>query len=268
MSDVEIAAAPGVAGLAPLTDGGLSASLSEVLGVAPAVAAVESLAAAGHPKAALLVDGPRRRAALRRYRVVKRAFDLVVGSVALLVALPVILVASALVVLDSPGSPFYRQRRVGVGGREFWCWKIRTMYDRCDDEIHRQHLRRLIKNGATDIAERLPADPRITRIGQWLRMISIDELPQLWNVVNGTMSLVGPRPPIPYEVACYQQWHLRRLEVPGGLTGLWQVTQRGQVTFDEMCRLDIEYIERRSIWQDLRILARTPAAVFSRRGAG
>ncbi len=137
-----------------------------------------------------------------------------------------------------------------------------------DDTIHRDHLRYLITNSENVVAARITDDPRITRVGRWLRKSSLDELPQLWNVLRGDMSLVGPRPPLPYEVDHYKPWQKGRLVVKPGLTGYWQVLGRGQVTFDEMCRMDLTYIEKRSIGLDLWILLKTPTAVVSRRGAG
>jgi len=202
------------------------------------------------------------------YRAAKRALDITVAGLVLLVALPFLAVFAVLIKLDSPGPVIYAAPRVGRRGRTFPCFKLRTMRADADDTIHREYLQHLITNSHAAVATRLPDDPRITRVGRWLRKSSLDELPQLWNVLRGDMSLIGPRPPIPYEVDCYQPWHLGRLAVRPGITGYWQVLARGRVTFDEMCRMDLDYIARRSLGLDLWILWRSPAAVASRRGAG
>jgi lipopolysaccharide/colanic/teichoic acid biosynthesis glycosyltransferase len=143
-----------------------------------------------------------------------------------------------------------------------------------DPALHQSYVRAFIRTGATaaqgstDAPFKIPDDPRVTPIGRLLRQTSLDELPQLWNVLRGDMSLVGPRPPLPYEVEQYQPWHYRRvLEAAPGITGLWQVTGRSRTTFDEMVRLDLRYARRSSLWYDLRILLATPRAVLSGRGA-
>ena len=141
-----------------------------------------------------------------------------------------------------------------------------------DEFIHREYVKQLIQENIS-LAEgngtlKLVYDPRITRVGRFIRKTSLDELPQLFNVLRGEMSLVGPRPPIPYEVEVYQKWHLRRLEAIPGITGLWQVHGRNRVSFDEMVRMDMDYIERQSIWLDIQLLVKTPFALVSGRGAG
>jgi lipopolysaccharide/colanic/teichoic acid biosynthesis glycosyltransferase len=217
---------------------------------------------AEHPAPPVTIGGSRS------YVAVKRLLDLTLASLGLLLSLPLLAVLALLVKIESRGPAMYAAERVGEGGRRFACHKLRTMRTDMDDSIHRDYLRYLIENSGSVVAERLRDDPRITRVGRWLRKSSLDELPQLWNVVRGEMSLVGPRPPLPYEVDCYQPWQTGRLAVRPGLTGYWQVLGRGQVTFDSMCRMDLRYIEKRSLSLDLWILLKTPLAVASRRGAG
>jgi lipopolysaccharide/colanic/teichoic acid biosynthesis glycosyltransferase len=193
----------------------------------------------------------------------KRALDLVLGSVLLLVALPVIAVAAVLVKLDSPGPVFHRAVRVGRGGRKFTFLKLRSMQR--DAEELRGLLLHL--NESQWPAFKLTNDPRVTRVGRLLRKTSLDELPQLWHVVQGHMSLVGPRPPFPEEVERYQPWMLRRLAVRPGLTCLWQISGRSDLSFEEWMRLDLEYVDRYSLSLDARILLLTVPAVISGRGA-
>lgn len=193
----------------------------------------------------------------------KRALDLAVGSLLLLAALPVIAVAAILVKLDSPGPVFHRAVRVGRGGRKFTFLKLRSMQQNAEE------LRALLlhRNEAQGPAFKLTNDPRVTRVGRILRKTSLDELPQLLHVVQGHMSLVGPRPPFPEEVERYEPWMLRRLAVRPGLTCLWQISGRSDLSFDEWMRLDLEYVDRLSFLLDMRILLLTPAAVISGRGA-
>ncbi|HTM00980.1 MAG TPA: sugar transferase [Candidatus Omnitrophota bacterium] len=193
----------------------------------------------------------------------KRALDLVLGSLALLVALPVMAVAAVLVKLDSPGPVFHRAVRVGRGGRKFTFLKLRSMQQ--DAEELRGLLLHL--NESQWPAFKLTNDPRVTRVGRLLRKTSLDELPQLWHVVQGHMSLVGPRPPFPEEVERYQPWMLRRLAVRPGLTCLWQISGRSDLSFEEWMRLDLEYVDRYSLGLDARILLLTVPAVISGRGA-
>jgi lipopolysaccharide/colanic/teichoic acid biosynthesis glycosyltransferase len=202
------------------------------------------------------------------YRLAKRIFDTIGSLLLIITTIPLLAILALMIRVDSPGFVIYRQTRLGRGGRPFPCFKLRTMYADGDDGIHRNHVQYLIENSQTVVAERLPDDPRITRVGRFLRRSSLDELPQLWNVLCGQMSLVGPRPPLPYEVACYQPWQRRRLDVRPGITGYWQVRGRGRVTFDEMCRMDLSYISHRSFGLDLWILLKTPAALLSGKGAG
>ncbi|MGH9942711.1 MAG: sugar transferase [Pyrinomonadaceae bacterium] len=197
-------------------------------------------------------------------RVVKRATDVLVAGLALLLLAPLWLLVALLIKLDSKGPIFYRQERVGMDGRIFLFLKFRTMRADADDAVHREYQRKLIA-GASDTNlgdERKPVyklrdDPRVTRVGHALRRLSLDELPQLLNVLRGDMSLVGPRPPIPYEVEAYELWHRKRLDMKPGLTGLWQVSGRNRLSFDEMVRLDLFYIENWSPLLDLKIILRT-----------
>jgi lipopolysaccharide/colanic/teichoic acid biosynthesis glycosyltransferase len=185
-------------------------------------------------------------------------------------------IIAVLVKLDSPGPVLFNQTRLGLGGRPFRFYKFRTMYDGVDHEIHRQYVQSFIRQNSPASGPstatgspyyKLTNDPRITPIGRLLRKTSLDELPQIFNVIKGEMSLVGPRPPLPYEVTEYQEWHRARLNVTPGITGLWQISGRSRMPFDEMVRLDLEYIARRSLWLDLSILIRTVPAVLSSAGA-
>lgn len=202
---------------------------------------------------------------------VKRAMDIVGSSLMLLACLPLFAIIALAVRLTSKGPILFRQDRVGQYGRRFTFLKFRSMRVNNDESVHREYVKQLIAG----VAERVPAtangegvyklagDKRITPIGKFLRKTSLDELPQFINVLKGDMSLVGPRPPIPYELAAYQTWHRRRvLQVKPGITGLWQVTGRSRVRFDDMVRLDLRYAISWSPWLDCKILLRTPAAVI------
>jgi len=196
---------------------------------------------------------------------VKRAFDVVVSLAGLIVMAPVFAAIAVAVKLDSPGPVFFKQRRVGVGGRLFWIYKFRTMVH--DAEDRKNDLEHLNQYGDGRFFK-IKSDPRVTRVGRFLRRTSLDELPQLINVLRGHMSLVGPRPPVPEEVADYSEHHLQRLSVTPGMTGLWQIKGRSDVLdFEEVVRLDLEYISTWSIWKDLRILLMTVPVVFRRDGA-
>jgi exopolysaccharide biosynthesis polyprenyl glycosylphosphotransferase len=220
--------------------------------------------------AALVGNGDRATV----HEVLKRGVDLV-GSLALLTVLsPLLLLIALLVKRRSPGPVFFRQERVGQQGRPFTILKFRTMRVDADDSIHRQFVTEFIKAG-NRVEEpgksglfKITNDPRITPIGRVLRKTSLDELPQLWNVVKGEMSLVGPRPLLSYEVEQYKPWHHRRtFAAKPGITGLWQVAGRSRTTFDEMVRLDIRYARNRSLWTDIKILLATPQVVIAGKGA-
>ncbi|MCP4549096.1 MAG: sugar transferase [bacterium] len=197
----------------------------------------------------------------------KRLFDLVTACIAVLLLLPVFLIVALAVAISSPGPLIFTQRRVGENGNTFKFYKFRTMYFRNDDSIHRAYSERLINGwvaqGNSDNSFKMANDPRVTPVGRFLRKSSLDELPQLFNVIMGHMSMVGPRPPIEYEVEYYQEWHKQRLLIKPGITGLWQVSGRSSVPFDEMVMLDIHYLEHWSLLLDIKILLRTiPVVLF------
>lgn len=194
---------------------------------------------------------------------VKRGIDLAVAGSLLLVAAPVIAVAGLLIKATSPGPVLFRQVRCGLYGRRFYVLKLRTMFE--DAEARRQEIEHL--NEMSGPVFKIRNDPRITQVGHYLRRWSLDELPQLWNVLRGDMSLVGPRPPIPVEVAQYETSQRRRLSMRPGLTCLWQVSGRNQIGFEDWVKLDLQYIDTWSLTQDLRILARTIPTVFRGTGA-
>jgi exopolysaccharide biosynthesis polyprenyl glycosylphosphotransferase len=197
-------------------------------------------------------------------RIIKRASDILIASVAIILLAPLWLIIALVIKLDSRGPVFYKQERVGMDGRIFLFYKFRTMRVDSTDAAHREYQQRYIAGQAEAMlvegerpAYKLVADARITRVGRWLRRLSLDELPQLLNIMRGDMSVVGPRPPIPYEVEAYQLWHRKRLDMKPGLTGLWQVSGRNRLPFDEMVRLDLFYIENWSLLLDLKIILRT-----------
>lgn len=207
-------------------------------------------------------------------RFVKRVSDIVISLVALTILAPIWILISILIRLDSKGAVLFRQERVGMDGRIFLCFKFRTMLSDADDRIHREAYRKNIageldSNHDADepVFGKVKNDPRITNVGRWLRRSSLDEIPQLLNVLLGDMSIVGARPPIPYEVEEYALWHRRRLDMKPGITGLWQVSGRNRLTFDEMVKLDLFYIENWSLWLDLKIILLTLPAVLRGDGA-
>jgi len=207
------------------------------------------------------------------YSALKRALD-ILGSLMLLVLLsPLFLLIAVLVKATSPGPVFFRQQRIGQMMKPFTMFKFRTMHVNADEAVHHEYVSWFIQaSGRTNPGDcrlfKLTNDKRITAIGHLLRSTSLDELPQFWNVLRGQMSLVGPRPPLPYELEQYRSWHCRRvLEAKPGITGLWQVAGRSRTTFDDMVRLDLRYAKTCSFWNDIRILLATPAAVFSGKGA-
>ena len=193
----------------------------------------------------------------------KRVLDVIGAIVGLVLSAPLLVVAAILVKLETHGPVLYRSRRVGRGGRPFSFFKLRSMVN--DADLHRHRLSHL--NETDGPVFKIARDPRVTRVGRFLRTTSIDEIPQLLNVLRGDMSLVGPRPPIAEEVAQYEPWQNRRLEVRPGLTCLWQISGRSRIGFQEWMRLDLEYIRQQSFWLDAKILIRTIPAVLSREGA-
>jgi exopolysaccharide biosynthesis polyprenyl glycosylphosphotransferase len=206
-----------------------------------------------------LFTSPQFRAVM----LLKRAFDIVVGLPLLVLATPFMLLAAVAIRVTSPGPALFVQERIGLHGRRFKLFKLRTMV--AGAEQMRAELAPL--NEVNGPAFKLRRDPRVTRVGRPLRRLSVDELPQLWNVVRGDMSLVGPRPPVPEEVARYDRQQQRRLSIRPGLTGTWQVSGRSDVDFDAWVRLDLEYIDNWSPWLDLKILLKTVPAVLLGRGA-
>jgi lipopolysaccharide/colanic/teichoic acid biosynthesis glycosyltransferase len=203
------------------------------------------------------------------YDAVKRALDVVLAALVLVVFSPVWLVIAAAIRFSSPGPALFRREMVGQGGRRFTYFKFRTMREG-DDSHHREWLHAFVTRDApyADGDFKVRDDPRVTGTGAVLRRLSLDEVPQLINVLRGEMSVVGPRPPIPYEFDLYDEATKRRLAVKPGITGLHQVTGRSSVPFSTMLQIDLEYIERRSIPLDLSIMLRTPVVMLSGRGAG
>jgi lipopolysaccharide/colanic/teichoic acid biosynthesis glycosyltransferase/GGDEF domain-containing protein len=199
-------------------------------------------------------------------KTLKRLLDITGAIAGLALFSPLLLLAAILIKATSRGPILFKQKRLGYRGEHFTFLKMRTMYHNCENRIHQEYVKHLIqgKNGAINNGSedaplyKIKNDPRITPVGRFLRKTSLDELPQFWNVLAGEMSLVGPRPPIPYEVEAYQKWHRRRFsEVKPGITGLWQVSGRNKTTFDEMVRLDLSYIKNWSLILDLKILLKT-----------
>jgi lipopolysaccharide/colanic/teichoic acid biosynthesis glycosyltransferase len=217
------------------------------------------------------------------YHLAKRAVDLILASVSLVMLSPLMLFIAILIRLDSRGPALFRQRRVGGrrwahGGYAYWrradftCYKFRSMVQDADPQVHRAFIEGLIDGQVEASASgrakfKLTQDPRVTRVGQFLRNTSLDELPQLINVVRGEMSLVGPRPDLPYAVEMYQPGWQERLACLPGITGLWQVQGRGDLSYVDMMHIDVEYARQRSFWLDLKLLVLTVPAVLSRRGA-
>ena len=229
----------------------------------------------GRPSNAVLYPDVSRRDGGRKPQLgVKRAMDIAGSLLAIILCAPVFILIAVVVKASSKGPIFFKQQRVGHYGECFTFLKFRSMYIDNDPRAHREYVKKLIaaqamrepSNGNGDSVYKLTNDKRITRAGKFLRRTSLDELPQFFNVLWGDMSLVGPRPAIPYEVASYETWHRSRvLEVKPGITGLWQVNGRNRIKFDEMVRLDLQYAKVWSPWLDLKILMRTPRAVL--RGA-
>ena len=228
----------------------------------------------------LYPDLEQRNESRRAPRAVKRAIDILGSATVLLLLSPVLLLIALAIKLTSPGPILFRQKRVGQYGVPFTCLKFRSMLTGNDPRIHMEFVKQFIAggsgHGAVDLngaasngkVYKITKDPRLTRVGQFLRKTSLDELPQFWNVLRGDMSMVGPRPPISYELQAYDIWHRRRLlEMKPGITGLWQVNGRSRLAFDDMVRLDLRYARTWSLWLDLKILLQTPRVVLSGDGA-
>ena len=226
--------------------------------------------------AKLYPDLNRGNSRKRMPLVIKRVMD-VAGSAALLLALsPLLAAIAAIIKLTSKGPVIFEQERLGRFGARFKCLKFRTMFTNNDPKIHQEFIQQFIsgkeecgkENESQQAVYKIINDPRVTPIGAFLRKTSLDELPQFWNVLRGEMSLVGPRPPVPYEFEIYDIWHRRRvLDIKPGVTGLWQVSGRSRTRFDDMVRLDLRYCQTWSLWLDLKILISTPRAVFGGDGA-
>ena len=206
-------------------------------------------------------------------RLLKRTSDILIASAALLVAAPLWILVALLIKLGSRGTVLYAQERVGMDGRMFLCYKFRTMHVGADSKKHREYQKQFIAgNAEANLGDgdrpiyKFQSDSRVTQVGRWLRRASLDEVPQLFNVLRGDMSVVGPRPPIPYEVEHYELWHRKRLDMKPGLTGLWQVSGRNRLPFEEMVKLDLYYIENWSLLLDLKIIMRTVLVIV--RGDG
>ncbi len=253
------------------------------------------------PKVISLPQARRRRAAAARASLaLKQGLDFALAGVGLVLSAPLFLVIATCIKINSRGPVLFTQKRVGRNGKVFRFYKFRTMQHNSDDAVHREFSRNFIQGNGTgpangngngnghpngngngadadgyrvaDDAEtgsiyKMTADPRVTGVGRFLRRTSLDELPQLLNVLRGDMSLVGPRPPVLYELEHYQEWHKRRLSAKPGITGLWQVSGRSSVPFDEMVQLDLYYIDHRSMLMDLGIMVRTLPVMLKGDGA-
>jgi len=209
-------------------------------------------------------------------RAIKRGIDIAGSSALILLLFPILAAIAAIIKLTSKGPVLFGQERIGKFGARFKCLKFRSMYVNNSPKIHQDYIRQFIagdpsvetQTSGAPVVFKITKDPRITAIGRFLRKTSLDELPQLWNVLVGEMSLVGPRPPVPYEFEIYEYWHRRRVvEVKPGITGLWQVSGRSRTRFDEMVRLDLRYCRSWSLWLDFKILLATPKAVLFGAGA-
>jgi len=206
------------------------------------------------------------------FTVIKPVLDYFVAAALLLITSPLFLIFCLSIKLHSPGPIFFTQERIGKHGKPFRIFKFRSMRVNADTTIHKEYMQRVIQSNISpaELGKKSlkldAADPRITGLGKVLRSSGLDELPQLINVLRGEMSIVGPRPPIPYEVDLYEAWHKKRLAVLPGITGLWQVTAHNLVPFDEMVRIDIDYIQKANLWLDLKIMVLTPVEMLRKKG--
>ena len=211
---------------------------------------------------------------IRRYKS-KRALDIVAALIGLLIAAPIAAVLAILIKISSPGPVLFRQVRIGENGKEFMFYKFRSMRVGNDDSKHRKYIKYFIEGNESELKKlqgdkklyKMTSDDRVTFVGKFLRRTSLDELPQLINVLRGDMSMVGPRPHLPYEVELYKDWHRRRLQGLPGITGWWQIHGRSRVPFDEAVKMDIWYLERQSLILDIRIMLRTITKAIVGRGA-
>ena len=269
---------PGSAGTAVASGTGAVAQVPQVEGRSSDVGTTTTVERGGGTMSATMVEGrgtmsmPVAAGVRGLGNALWRTFELVLSVLLLLALLPLLALIALLVRLDSPGPVLFRQGRVGRDQQPFTVNKFRTMHNGVGHDTHRAFVLGLIAGEQPEPREdgprfKLVGDERVTRLGRLLRRTSLDELPQLWNVVRGDMSLVGPRPPIPYEVEHYPSHWFARFAVKPGVTGLWQVSGRSELTLEEMVALDVEYVQRRSLGLNLAILARTVPAVLSTRGA-
>jgi lipopolysaccharide/colanic/teichoic acid biosynthesis glycosyltransferase len=203
----------------------------------------------------------------RFQRLATRCLDILLASIGILLTSPLMLLAALWVAVDSPGPVLFRQERVGRGGRSFTMLKFRSMRTDADENVHKEYVQKIYTEGATTVAAKLHNDDRVTKSGKLLRKTSLDELPQLFNILGGSMSLVGPRPVLPYEVEVMGLENLDRFAVKPGLTGPWQVYGRGRTTFLEMMEFDVQYARKGTVFTDIALIARTPIAVLSGKGA-
>lgn len=211
---------------------------------------------------------------IRPYRT-KRVLDVVAASVLLILAAPFAAIVALLIKLSSPGPVLFRQTRIGANGKEFQFYKFRSMRVGNDDSQHRQYIKAFIEGDEQELRRlqggtkiyKMTSDDRVTSVGRFLRRTSLDEIPQLINVLRGEMSMVGPRPHLPYEVELYKDWHRRRLQGLPGITGWWQIHGRSRVPFDEAVRMDIWYLEHQSLVLDVRVMCRTITKATVGRGA-
>jgi lipopolysaccharide/colanic/teichoic acid biosynthesis glycosyltransferase len=211
---------------------------------------------------------------LSKYRFWKGVFDRVLAFLALVAFSPLMVLIAVVIKLDTPGSSLYRRGQVGENGREFTAYKFRTMFTNCDNQIYHSYLVKYVQENApykmdenNQPVYKVVDDPRITRFGALLRKTNLDELPQLINVLKGEMSLIGPRPDVPFAVAMYQDWQRKRLGVKPGITGLWQVRGRKRLSFKHMVHLDLVYLRRQSLFLDVKILFRTIVTILTRDGS-
>jgi lipopolysaccharide/colanic/teichoic acid biosynthesis glycosyltransferase len=216
------------------------------------------------------VDQVGRRSS---YIAIKRGMDTLIALGLIIFLGPLMLVIAAGIRLFSPGPILYRQTRIGKDGKEFAMLKFRSMQVKNNPDLHREYVQKLIRENVSPASLgsdslKLKTDPRVTGLGKYLRKFSLDELPQFFNVLMGQMSIVGPRPSLPYEYVLYQDWHKQRLAVTPGITGLWQVTAHNAVCFDEMVQIDLEYIRSMNFWLDLKIIFMTPIEMIRGKGSG
>jgi lipopolysaccharide/colanic/teichoic acid biosynthesis glycosyltransferase len=208
-----------------------------------------------------------------RYLPLKRALDIVIASALIILFGPLMLAIALGILLASSGPVLYRQMRIGKDGVPFRMLKFRSMQIQNNPDLHRQYVQKLIKEntqprGIGKANIKMSADPRVTGIGKYLRRFGLDELPQFFNVLKGEMSIVGPRPPLPYEYEVYADWHKQRMTVLPGITGTWQVLAHNTVAFDEMVKIDVEYVQNMNLWTDLKIMLLTPVEMILGKGGG